>query len=307
MNHSSILIPAFLGLLVSCSEEADSHSKAPGQTDAQPTVLTTFYPTQYFAQRIAQDAARVVCPIPDEADPSTWMPSAAVIQSYQRADLIVVNGANFESWIDKVTLPPSKIIETSKPFEASWVRYENAVVHRHGPGGDHSHEGIDGHTWLDPINAMAQAREIEQGLAARWPDRADVFANGFASLRRDLEKLDGRLRAFAAAWDGRAFTASHPAYNYLAKRYGLAIANLDLDPSRLPDEATLETAQAVAARYGAKHLLWEAWPAPEVALAMEGAGLKNVPFIPCETPPEVGDYLTAMRQNLDRLEALLSR
>lgn len=295
-------------LLASCSDprDPDQESQNPSENDS-PVVLTTFYPTHYFTQRIAQGAVDVACPLPPDADPIFWMPDADAIQQYQAADLIVVNGAGFEKWVDKVNLPTGDIVDTMKPYESELVRYENAITHKHGPEGEHSHEGIDGHTWVDPVNAIRQAKEIEKAMAERWPTHADTFSEGFALLEKDLQALDTRLGAFAGSWGDRKFLASHPAYNYVVKRYGIAIINLDLDPETVPDEASLDGIRETMAENEVRHLLWESAPAAEVAAAMENLGLENVLFSPCETAPETGDYLTVMRQNVDRLEALAGR
>ena len=36
---------------------------------ARPLILTTFYPTTYFTQRIVGDYCDVECPVPNDADP----------------------------------------------------------------------------------------------------------------------------------------------------------------------------------------------------------------------------------------------
>ncbi|MFT4638622.1 MAG: zinc transport system substrate-binding protein [Verrucomicrobiales bacterium] len=300
--QTCFLLPLFL-LLSACNETSTPTSESP--TAGKPRVLTTFYPVTYFAQRIAQEASEVICPLPDSADPIYWMPEASAIQQYQSADLILINGANFEQWIDKVTLPSSKLINTSQSLKGQLVRYENAVVHKHGPEGEHSHEGVDGHTWMDPLNALAQAQEIKAALIKRWPEQQPTFTKGYASLETDLQDLDTRFRTFAESWGNRALAASHPAYNYIAKRYSLKIINFDLDPESLPDQEILDSIKHTSKEYQFTHLLWEANPADEVAEAMRKLGLQNILLAPCEAPPESGDYLTTMRQNVSNLEALM--
>lgn len=65
----------------------------------KPVVFTTFYPTTYFAQRIAGEFAEVVCPLPEGADPIFGHPEADQVLTYQAADLVIVNGASFEKWV----------------------------------------------------------------------------------------------------------------------------------------------------------------------------------------------------------------
>ena len=307
MKILALILPIFATLHVSCQDNAVAPVVDPPEEEKKPRVLTTFYPIQYFAQRIAQDAAEVICPVPETADPIYWMPDASAIQLYQNADLILINGANFERWIEKVALPASKVVNTAQPLENDLLRYESAVLHKHGPEGEHSHEGIDGHTWIDPKNALIQADEIKAALGKRWPEHVSTFAAGYGGLAEDLGELDTRFQTFAASWANRPLAASHPAYNYLAKRYGLKIINLDLDPESVPDATVIELIRRVATEHQVAHLLWETQPTKDVEEVIRRAGMQNVLLAPCETNPATGDYLSAMRENLGRLEALLEK
>ena len=74
------------------------------------------YPLKYFATRIAGDAAEVVFPAPPDEDPAFWKPDVETIASFQRADLILRNGASYARWADHATLPASKVVDTSTRF-----------------------------------------------------------------------------------------------------------------------------------------------------------------------------------------------
>lgn len=50
------------------------------------TVYVVNYPLQYFAERIAGQHASVVLPVPEDEDPTFWIPDPATITAYQRAD-----------------------------------------------------------------------------------------------------------------------------------------------------------------------------------------------------------------------------
>ena len=85
------------------------------------TVYVVNYPLKYFAERIAGDQATVVFPAPSEGDPAYWMPDAKTITKYQQADLILLNGANCAKWVKKVSLPRSKMIDTSAKFKDRYI------------------------------------------------------------------------------------------------------------------------------------------------------------------------------------------
>lgn len=293
------------GFVISACDQKPAETTADASAPEKPVVLTTFYPTQYFAERIGQDLIDVRCPLPEGADPIHWMPDAEALQAYQSGDLVVINGAEFEQWVGKVSLPTSKVVNTAAGFEDQFVRYEHAVRHKHGPEGEHSHEGIDGHTWVDPVNAVAQAEALAAALTKLRPDQEGAVAGGMASLKEDLLALDARWRAFAQAWGDRPLFASHPAYNYIASRYDLQILSFDFDPDEVPDHDALHEVEHELEDAEATLMLWESEPKPEVAAALAKLGFTNITVSPCESAPEDGDYLSVMQEGLARLEAQL--
>ena len=217
------LLSAFVVIALGCGSSDSTDAKRP------PQVCTTFYPMTYFSQRIGGDHVRVTCPLPSNEDPIFWIPSAEAIQQYQQADLIVINGASFEKWVAMVSLPPSKVVDTARPLEKEFLKFALAVSHSHGPGGGHSHEGTDGHTWLDPAHAKVQAEEICKALERLLPEQADSLRGNYAKLATDLDALDRSLAELSEELAGQPILASHSAYNYLAKRYEWNVTNLNLD------------------------------------------------------------------------------
>lgn len=305
-----------LALIAGC-ERTDSQQPAaknvrqPG-TSQRPVVYTTFYPTTYFTQRISGDLVEVVCPCPPNEDPAFWIPDEETIAAYQQADLIVVNGASFEKGLQKVTLPESRMVDTSKPFEDEFIVLADAVTHSHGPAGTHSHEGVDGHTWLDPVSAKIQAGEITKALVKHFPDHAAAFEEGYAGLVKDLDALDARLKALQAKMGDEVLLCSHPAYNYIGRRYDWQLKTYHLDPEEMPDDDTFNMIKTYLEEQPAKYMLWEAEPTKEIAGRMKDElGVGSVVFSPCEAleSDEIAggkDFLTVMNGNVDRLERLFA-
>lgn len=293
--------------------EAAPPADVPGAgAPGRPIVFTTFYPTEYFTERIAGDLVDVRNPVPEGEDPIFWIPEDAAVTAYQSADLIVLNGAGFAKWVDKVSLPEDRVVDTAAPFEDEFIRYENAVTHSHGAGGAHSHEGLDGHTWLDPVNAIRQAEEIRKALARLLPSESERLDAAAEALRLELEALDRRFQEVAERLGDRPLLASHPAYNYPARRYGWHLENLDLDPGEMPDDSAIASIRDLLAKHPANLLLWEGDPLPGIARRLrDELGLESVVFSPCELLDEESrargeDLLTVMRANLDRLDAALT-
>jgi len=74
------------------------------------TVYVVNYPLQYFSERIGGEAVEVHFPVPPDVDPAYWNPDILTIQKYQKADLILINGAGYAKWIRKTSLPQSKLM-----------------------------------------------------------------------------------------------------------------------------------------------------------------------------------------------------
>ena len=266
--------------IVEVEEQAEPESVVPAVKPL--TVLTTFYPTQYFAQRIAGDLATVICPVPEDADPIFWMPDAGTIQRYQQADLIILNGAGFEKWVEVVTLPQSALIDTAKLLTEPFIKYEHATVHQHGPEGEHTHEGIDGHTWLDPNNAKLQAQAILEALLTKRPTHEAQLRDRYDALANELDELDEALKTLKLP----PVLCSHPAYNYLARRYDWKIHNLDLDPEQPLTADAITELRHTLTHFPSQHLLWEGEPlAANIQQLKQECSLQSLTISPCELLP----------------------
>ncbi len=275
----------------------------------------------YFAHRVASGSVPVVCPVPPDADPPDWSPDRDAIARLQGAGLIVLNGARYESWTGSASLPLSRVVNSASPFKSEFITYKT-TTHAHGSRGSHSHIGTDGYTWMDPQLAHRQAHTIAACMTRRWPAHERTFRDNLSRLAADLNGLDRRLQAIAPAARGVFIASNHPAYNYLSRRYALAIVPLDVPPDAPPTddqwnviESSVVSAMAAPAMSASEQptriMLFEAEPLGHTASTLrERWGITVVLFDPCETMPAnpelpAADYIARMSANIDRLEQAL--
>jgi zinc transport system substrate-binding protein len=266
-------------------------------------VYTVSYPLAYFAERIGGDLVRVEFPAPPAVDPAFWSPDAETVAAYQSADLILLNGAGYASWTDRVSLPGSRLVATAAGLTDRYVVVEDAVTHSHGPAGEHAHGTIAFTTWLDPTMALEQARAIRDAFVRARPQHETAFDEGFAELERDLLGLDGRISEIVTTDPDRALLASHPVFQYLAAQYDLEIRSIHFEPDEPPSPAAWRELQMILDGHPARWMLWEAEPLPETAARLRELGVESVVFTPAGNRPESGDYLSVMDANIRRLGA----
>jgi len=291
-----------LGLLaIGCSAEKEVEPSA--RDEGRLKVGAVNYPLTYFASRIGGDLVDVIYPVPGNIDPAFWKPSAEDVGAFQSADFVLLNGATYAKWVPKVTLSPSKMLNTSAAFAGQYITIEDAATHAHGLSGEHAHTGTAFTTWLDFTQAAAQAEAIRAGFTARRPQHAATFATNFANLEEELLNLDRQLTELTAKKGDRSVVASHPVYQYLARGYGLNLKAVMWEPMVVPAESLWRELAEVLAIHSAGWMIWEAEPAISSVRRLEEMGVKSLIFEPCMNKPVTGDYMSVMQANVKALGA----
>ncbi len=288
-----------------CQGESEP-PKGTAAGEKKPVVYVVNYPLKYFADRIGGQAVAVEFPAPAGRDPAYWKPDATAIRGYQKADLILLNGAGYAKWVERATLPSPKLVDTSAKFRDRLIIVEDAVTHSHGPGGEHSHAGPASTTWLDLSLAVEHARAVKDALVKLRPDIAKTFEAGFATLEKDLVDLDKSFAEVVGRKPGQPLLASHPVYQYLERRYKLNLKSLHWEPDEMPDEAMWTSLAEMLKRHPARWMIWEGKPLDGVVARLKTLGVEAVVVSPGSNAPEKGDFLGVMGENLTRLEQAFS-
>ncbi len=280
--------------LAACSGES---TEAPASAPQPLDVRALSFPAAWLVQRVAGDAVTLTNVNPPGEDPPAWQPSGDLVADLGNADLIVANGANYEAWVTTASLPTAKLLQLAEEQDLITLP---GVTHSHGKSGSHSHAGIDPHTWADPTLLAKQALALHDQLVAMDPGHKATFDDGLARVQADLEALDKELAAALTGAKVHRMAASHPAFNYLARRYGLDVTSFGFDPSESPDATAKAPFDAWTATAGADPvLLWEAAPA-DPARAAFSAEVRQIVLDPLEQPGADGsyDYLAKSRTNV---------
>lgn len=306
IRHSSFVIAALcLTALSSCKKsESEGAPKAPAG-NGRIQVHVANQPLAYFAERIGGTQVDVTFAAPKDEDPAFWQPTDAQIAAFQSADLIVMNGATYSKWAEKVSLPESKVLDTSARFKAQLIEVKEATTHSHGKAGEHSHAGTAFTTWIDFKQAIQQADAIKEALQKLRPEQIELFALNFDLLKTDLLALDKELEAVGNKLAGQPLMASHPVYQYFARRYQLNLRDVLWEPEVVPTDAQMEDLKKILAAHPAKWMIWEGEPAKESVEKLKALSLESAIFDPCGNTPEKGSWLDVMKANVAEMRRVV--
>lgn len=269
-------------------------------------LMVVNYPLKYFAERIGGDLVEVQFPAPGDTDPAYWTPGEETVTAFQEADMILLNGAGYAQWLNKVSLPPSKLVNTTYSVRDQYIEIEGQTTHTHGPEGKHAHGELAFTTWLDPGLAIAHADAIRNALSKELPGNGEYFNERFLSLKQELQKIDRELEALVTQIPDEPLVFSHPVYQYFEKRYTLRGKSIHWEPEQFPDLSLWEHLEEILEGYPAKWMVWEGEPLTQTMDKLKEYGIGCIVFHPCGNTPEKGDYISVMQQNIYNLQVAFS-
>ena len=292
---------AFVVLVAACTQD----KQVSEDTEAlwhPPRVYTVNYPLAYFAERIAGESVQVVFPVPPDVDPAFWSPDAETIADYQQADLVLLNGAGYADWLQRATLSRSRLVDTSAALADRLIPVDDTISHSHGPGGDHSHQGMAFTSWLDMEYAAGQARAVFDSLVRLRPENELDYRARLHELEKELSELDTRLKDVAKRIVDQPLVFSHPVYQYLVRGYELNGRSVHWEANEIPGNDQWRELSDALATHAAAWMIWEDEPLPDTVSRLKGMGIESLVFRPCGNRPAEGNLLSVMLDNVLELE-----
>jgi len=293
-----IVVIFIIMILFSCGKE---DAKKTIIKNEKVSVITVNYPLHYFADRIGGDLISLQYIIPADVDPAYWNPNEEELSLYQSTDIILVNGADYAKWMENVSLPTSRIVNTSASFKDELLPLKNVASHSHGPEGEHQHKGVAFTTWLDFEFAIKQAEAIKDILIKKLPKEKLVLDDNFNQLKEDLEALDKLMLEGASKLKGVNVFGSHPVYQYLSRGYNLKIKSVHFEPDTFPTDEQWRGLERIVDKSQENLMLWEGKPNKKIENKLLELNIDILVFDPCANMPAEGDFLDVMEDNLIRV------
>lgn len=204
---------------------------------AEPVrVVATFSILGDMVKTIGAGRIHLTTLVGADSDAHVYRPTPADARAIARADIILMNGLDYEGWIKRLLesslhkrAAPGKVVVASQGVKG----LKTAGVHS-----GHEHKGFDPHAWQDLSNGRIYVNNIMQALIAADPDNAGFYrARGAAYLNR-LDEVEREIRLLldTVPAEKRKVVAMHDAFAYFSAAYGVeflaAVAlSTDAEPS----------------------------------------------------------------------------
>lgn len=279
------LLAAALAALAICA--GTSGCSAPSEASGRPTVVASFYPLQYAAQRIVGGHAAVE----NLTHPGTE-PHDLELGVRDTADIVdaavMFYEKGFQPAVDQAVAQngPDHVVDVS------------TVI----PG----LESDNPHFWLDPVMMREAAAALREEMVQVDPAHAADYRANYAAFAQDLTALDRAYTEGLADCALHTTVVSHDAFGYLS-RYGLDFVSINgLSPEAEPSPAHIRQLHELVRATGVTTIFSEELASPEMAdtlaadLGLTTAVLDPIEGLSDETQDE--DYLSLMRANLTALE-----
>jgi zinc/manganese transport system substrate-binding protein len=256
-----------------CGSDDDVDADSEG---ARPTVVVTTNILGDVVENLVGDEFDVVTVMPVGADPHDFQPSAEQVAQIGDADVLIVNGGDFEEGLLDViasvedNTPVFEAIdavaalefgedgpgheehgeEAEQGEEAEHAENDHGDEEEdHGDADEHGHGGEDPHFFTDPARMALAASGMIEFLADSvgtvdgldGVDAAQLRANAQAYID-ELNALDAEVKETLAAIpaDDRVLVTNHEVFAYFADRYDFEVVGTVIPTGATTDGVSAE-------------------------------------------------------------------
>ncbi|WP_084507833.1 metal ABC transporter solute-binding protein, Zn/Mn family [Geminicoccus roseus] len=199
-----------------------------------------------FAKQVGGDRVAVVSLVGPNGDAHVYEPTPADAIAVGDADLVLVNGLQFEGFLQRLVAASgtqAPVVELTQ--NSDLLRDPEDDGHGHGDEHGHHHHGdYDPHAWQSVPNALVYVANIADAFCAADAAGCDGYRANARAYGERLAALDAEIRAGLAAVpaDRRTIITSHDAFRYFGEAYGLAF----LAPNGISTSSEASAAEVAA-------------------------------------------------------------
>lgn len=272
-------------------------------------VLCSFYPIYILTKNIAAEVSDVQIENMTKAEVGCLHDYQLTPQDMKKltsAHTLVVNGGGMEQFLTKAVqqVPQLRIIDASKNI--SFLASEEA--HDHKGHNHHTETEFNAHIWLSVSGAIAQVKNIRDGLIAVDSANVEKYKLNANKYLERLDTLKNKMHAGLANIQNRNIVTFHEAFDYFANEFNLnVVAVVEQTPGVEPNAREIvETIKKIKAK-NVKAIFVEPQYSFKVAeMISRETGVKLYTLDPIVNGPDDPDaYIKIMEKNLSVLQEAL--
>ena len=265
-NRFGVLLTVFIAAIslfasACSSSDSSSSSASSSETSSSAEKLSIVVTTNILGDVVANtvgDLFDVETIMSSGADPHVFQASAQQVNQIMEADLLVINGANFEEGlVDVIAAAKSdgvmifEAIDFVEAIESDGhddhddhdeEGHDDHDDHDEEGHDDHDHGGIDPHFFTDPARMADVVEGLTAYLVENFPtiDQDSLLASSNTYLG-ELNSLDVEVEQMLSSVpeESRELITNHGVFAYFADRYDFEVLG-----SIIPTNSTLDNASA---------------------------------------------------------------
>lgn len=304
-----ILVSLFL---TGCNNSAKSNNST--ESNNKLTIVTSFYPMYISTLNIVKDIPNVEVLNMTTSQTGClhdYSLSTKDLKTLSNADILIINGAGMESFLDDVIDKYSdlKIIEASKGIDLieDTEHDDHTEDHDHE---DHDHD-VNPHVWVSISKNIEEVSNIAEELSSLDPNHANEYQNNANEYIAKLENLKTEMHSTLDNIAHKDIITFHEAFPYFAEEFGLNIVGvIEIEPDSEPSAKEVENIISIINEKNIKALFTEPQYSSKIAdtIAKEtGASIYTLdPIVTGDSNEKAyNDYIIKMQENLNTLKEAL--
>ncbi|MBQ8042620.1 MAG: zinc ABC transporter substrate-binding protein [Clostridia bacterium] len=305
MKSKIIMIGIFIALLVITIVFAINVNE---EQETKFNIVTSFYP-MYIATLNITDGIDDISVKNLTSDMGgcihDYVLSTTELVTLAKADVLVINGAGMEGFMDKVISNFSEldIIDASNGID---------VIHNECDEEHHSHEGhnheINTHIFVSVKNYIKQVQNICDRLVEIDSVNTDKYKQNTDAYIANLQELEQEIENTLSTINSRNIVTFHNTFDYFAKDYGLnVIGTIENEHGKNPSAGEIAELVGRIKRNNVRAIFVE----PEYSVKIVDAiaketGAKAYTLNPVTSGEnKKNEYINIMRENLNVLKEAL--
>jgi len=173
-----------------------------------------------IAAAIGGDRIEVVSILSNPAqDPHLFEASPAVVRRIADARLVIVNGAGYDPWAEK-------LLHTAPRADRTVINIARLIGRK---------PGDNPHFWYDPAVMPVVAGAIAAALSKADPAHAGEYGSRLTAILSALDSVKARAARLRARYAGTPVTATEPVFGPMADALGLVMRNRSFQTAMMND------------------------------------------------------------------------